>query len=310
MSDVRALLAAERQSRRISHPYLTYTKSGQLLCNVCQLNVKSETLWEGHLKSANHKKKVRAAQDASSRSLKRKLEDVEEGDEDAASKEEETTRNLKKPKSRAVSLVENGQVQDVGAVPGIMIEPADQSRNLKESSNTTAMNVIQPEGPSQTTLPQPSSVDEDEWAAFEREVAPLAQNRPETNYTNLGTSGAVITAAPVTAEELARRKDEERRKQQEIDAEAEKEEEDDRVLQDVEIMEDLAEKVRKLKERREALRMLGKDSGGGDVGDGPDAESIESRVQGIAEGGEQGKKDQDQEEDDSDDDDDVDDWYS
>ncbi|RMD44856.1 hypothetical protein DV735_g449, partial [Chaetothyriales sp. CBS 134920] len=41
-ADVRALLAAERKARRISHPLLTYTRSGQLLCNACQLNVREE----------------------------------------------------------------------------------------------------------------------------------------------------------------------------------------------------------------------------------------------------------------------------
>ncbi|RMZ81704.1 hypothetical protein DV737_g2433, partial [Chaetothyriales sp. CBS 132003] len=59
-ADVRALLAAERKARRISHPLLTYTKSGQLLCTVCQLNIKSEALWEGHLRSANHRRNATA----------------------------------------------------------------------------------------------------------------------------------------------------------------------------------------------------------------------------------------------------------
>ena len=117
MADVRALLAAERQARRISHPYLTYTKSGQLLCNVCQLNVKSEALWEGHLRSANHKKNARAAQEASSRSLKRKLDDVEEAEEDGAEMGAEAPRDLKKPKSRAVSLAQEGADGDGAMAP-------------------------------------------------------------------------------------------------------------------------------------------------------------------------------------------------
>src|ERR1700755_2065588 len=85
MTDVRALLAAERQSRRISHPHLSYAKSGILLCNVCNLNVKSEALWDGHLKSANHRKNVaaQASRQASidggtGKGVKRKLEDVDE----------------------------------------------------------------------------------------------------------------------------------------------------------------------------------------------------------------------------------------
>ncbi|RMZ90391.1 hypothetical protein DV736_g2384, partial [Chaetothyriales sp. CBS 134916] len=91
-TDVRALLAAERKARRISHPLLTYTKSGQLLCNVCQLNVRSEALWEGHLRSANHGKNAAskaAAVEGTEKSgggkkgVKRKLDDLHESEEGA-----------------------------------------------------------------------------------------------------------------------------------------------------------------------------------------------------------------------------------
>ena len=293
MTDVRALLAAERQARRISHPYLTYTKSGQLLCNICQLNVKSETLWEGHLRSANHKKNAKAAQNASSRSLKRKLDDVEE-DEDDGSFDVEMPRDVKKPKSRAVSRVEEGLTSNGKVVPALVEdEQALLEDGVAQEDDVEIIPITEPEPqpPSNNTIPPDpkAEVDEDEWAAFEREVAPLKQ----TDYSN-----ATISAAPVTAEELARRRDEARRKQQENDAEAEREEEEGRVQEEVEIMEDLEERVRKLRERREALRITSP----------PAADTGQSSVPVVvtAEDDRTGEA----EEADESDDDDADDWYS
>jgi zinc finger protein 830 len=291
MADVRALLAAERQARRISHPYLTYTKSGQLLCNVCQLNVKSETLWEGHLKSANHRKNAKAAQDASSKNLKRKLDDVEEAEDDGLQIEAE---GRKKPKSRAVSLVEK-----VASVNGPVAAPtADEDETAFGQSERQRVVVAEavapqdpePEPPSNKPVPPDPNpaVDEDEWAAFEREVAPLAQ---------ADHAAATITAAPVSAEQLEKQKEENRWKQQENEAEAEKEEEERRAEEEVEIMEDLEERVKKWKEKREALRIAGKV--GVDTGQVTAAVAVDE-VKGSKDG----------REDDESDDDDVDDWYS
>src|SRR5271167_747887 len=62
MADIRSLLRNEQASRRITHPNLSYTKSGLLNCLVCHLIIKAETLWEGHLRSPNHKKNLLKAQ--------------------------------------------------------------------------------------------------------------------------------------------------------------------------------------------------------------------------------------------------------
>ena len=296
MSDVRALLAAERQARRISHPYLTYTKSGQLLCNVCQLNVKSETLWEGHLRSANHKKNAKAAQEASSRTLKRKLDHVEEAEDDGAEAGAEAPRDLKKPKSRAVSFAEgveviNGKPEDE-AVPEV--PPLPREDVVRDVAGAVSEPVPEADLPSDAPAPSApeAMIDEDEWAAFEREVVPLAQ----ADY-----SAATITAEPVTAEELARQKEEDRRKAQENEAEAEREEEEERVQEEVEIMEDLEERVKRLKEKREALRIAR--PAGDDTGQSLTTEPVEEVADAVAEVG-------NDDEEGSDDDDDVDDWYS
>ena len=304
MSDVRALLAAERQARRISHPYLTYTKSGQLLCNVCQLNVKAETLWEGHLRSANHKKNAKAAQEASTRTLKRKVDDVEELEEDGAQVGAEAPRDLKKPKARAVSIAAGAQ--QVNGKAALAIEempPLPQKEELEKALE--AIPVLAPDPQPEVELPSNAScsssqirkdiVDEDEWAAFEREVAPLAQE----DY-----SAATITAAPVTAEELAAQKEEDRRKMMQSEIEAEKEEEEGRNQDEVEIMEDLEDRVKRLKEMREALRVV--HPAADDTGRSDAVEEEPENAETLALGKKDGKGDDSDDEEE----DDVDDWYS
>lgn len=297
MADVRALLAAERQARRISHPYLTYTKSGQLLCNVCQLNVKSEALWEGHLRSANHKKNTRAAQEASTRTLKRKLDDVDEAEENGVEVGAEASRDPKKPKSRAVSLVEGDKD---GGGPVAPVEEEERPPLPRRAGEVEDVAVVVPaavpEDEAVSNAPAASeaeaAIDEDEWAAFEREVAPLAQS----DY-----SAATISAAPVTAEELARQKEENRRKQQDNEAEADREEEEGRVQEEVEIMEDLEGRVKRLREKREALRITRPSR------DATAQPATNEKVEEAADDAE--RRGQDFEEG-TDDDDDVDDWYS
>jgi zinc finger protein 830 len=284
MADARALLAAERKARRISHPFLQYTKSGQPLCKVCQLNIKSEALWEGHLKSVNHRKNVKAAEAASARSLKRKLEDVQEEDEEV---EDLGPREMKKPKSRVPSLMEEGKAVH-GEAEEKDLQQASNERDAVPEEKTAEEPEPEPESkPGSNKPPEPvAAVDEDEWAAFEQEMGALAQ----VDY-----SEATISAAPVSAAQLAKQKDEDRQKQQENDADAEKEEEERRADEEVEIMEDLGERVRKLREKREALRVA------------PAADAAPAPDESENEVPEPDKK-EDPEEDD--DDDDVDDWYS
>ncbi|KAF7505494.1 hypothetical protein GJ744_000741 [Endocarpon pusillum] len=62
--NIRSLLRAELSTRRITHPHASYanSKSSLLSCTVCHLVIKSESLWEGHLRSANHRRNVQRLQ--------------------------------------------------------------------------------------------------------------------------------------------------------------------------------------------------------------------------------------------------------
>ncbi|KAK8078788.1 hypothetical protein PG994_002595 [Apiospora phragmitis] len=63
MSDARSLLRAHRAANRIEHPHAAYSDAGKLLCKLCHEAVKSESLWDGHLRSAAHRQKLTALQE-------------------------------------------------------------------------------------------------------------------------------------------------------------------------------------------------------------------------------------------------------
>ncbi|KAJ9607187.1 hypothetical protein H2200_008259 [Cladophialophora chaetospira] len=299
MADVRALLAAERQSRRISHPHLSYTKSGILLCSVCNLNVKSEALWAGHLKSANHRKNVaaQATRQASldsntGKGVKRKIEDVEEEQEEW---NDADTDARKKPKSRPESTVV--EAQDSAEPEPVLLaeevvsqEPEQPAAPLPTSDSARPVNG---------SLPADVTVDEDEWAAFEREVVPLATEKPKPDY-----SSATIVAAPVTADQVKAQEDEDRRRRLETEAEDEREDELGKMADEFEVMEEMEERVRKLRGKRDALRSVVKpeEHKAHALLEGEDkalAARLGSTESGVV-----------KEDDDDDDDEDEDDWYS
>jgi len=99
------------------------------------------------------------------------------------------------------------------------------------------------------------NVDEDEWAAFERDIAVVPDEKPLARP--IVSSGAVISARPVTAEELraqAQKEDTARRQQRQLEVEAEKEDATRALEDEFEEMEALEQRVKRLREQREALR--------------------------------------------------------
>lgn len=239
MSDVRALLAAERQSRRISHPNLTYSKTGALTCNICNLNIKSEQLWPGHLKSLNHRKNAQKHSEASTRPAKRKIDRVDDMEEEERNYEVDSRKKPKSMPQVEAHAAETTVEQD-------LLDPATLGFTARQTAASTSDAELQPNEPS--SVPQPKvhdAVDEDEWAAFERDVAPLAQ----LDYTS-----ATIVAAPVSAAEMVEQQKTNIVQQREDEAEAEKEDESRRMEEEFDVMEEMEDRVKHLRARREALR--------------------------------------------------------
>ncbi|CAI7570197.1 unnamed protein product [Penicillium glandicola] len=140
----------------------------------------------------------------------------------------------------------SGQVEDEVAGPE---PPLDNEQEIVEPAADL------PEAPTTQPPEDPSTlIDEDAWAAFEREVAAQSD---EPHVPAALTAEATISAAPVTAAELAAQ--EERAKASSVrtrEAEMEGEREDAARLLEEEFdeMDQLEERVRRLKQKREELR--------------------------------------------------------
>lgn len=97
-------------------------------------------------------------------------------------------------------------------------------------------------------------VDEDEWAAFQADIA-AAEAQPEPT---VGNDAGVISAPAMTAAELKEKdaEEENKRKRENLEAEAEGDKEDAarKLEEEFEQMESLEVRVRRLREKREALR--------------------------------------------------------
>lgn len=136
------------------------------------------------------------------------------------------------------------------------------------------------------------TIDENEWAAFERDVATPP---PETSAL---TAEATITAAPLSAAELAAQSREQaslqRKTLREAEIEGEKEDAARQMEEEFDEMAELEERVKRLREKREQLRVAATENM---VDNNEDADSVLD-----SEG------DDEKEDDDADDSDEADDW--
>lgn len=243
MADVRSMLKEARAARRITHPHASYTSSGQLLCNLCEVSVKSEAAWGSHLHSTQHALRTSRQQDAAAarpelltRGSKRKAADSE-------SPEPETKR------TKSARPSSGGELEH--QPPLASEEPHQpplppQTEVVNGTPHSTALPALE----------QDNDIDADELAAFERELADL-EHEERRQGQKAAYAGATISAAPKTAEEIAAEAREEQSAQRgRRDEEIEGEREDAaRALEDeFEEMEGYEARVQKLRDKREALR--------------------------------------------------------
>ncbi|KAL6238830.1 hypothetical protein BDW75DRAFT_188735 [Aspergillus navahoensis] len=172
--------------------------------------------------------------------------------------------------TNAEQLLANAQIRppsaQLFAEDGDDVEPLPQDSDaMRTDSDTTIQTqpdtttqpldnpyISEPKAPAD---PQPQSIDEDEWAAFEREVAAPTHvpHRPAAV-----AAAATISAAPITTEELAalqEREKESLRQNREAEAEGEREDAARFLEEEFDEMEQLEERVRRLKQMREQLRL-------------------------------------------------------
>jgi zinc finger protein 830 len=284
MADVRALLRNERTARRISHPHATYSTTGTLVCLVCHIQLKSESLWNGHLRSPQHAMRLQRIRDGTlgrppgAPAPDSQLQNESEQDTNNKGKLDATStkrnglggsqsRKRKADKDDEIgdSVSKRGKSDELtegfsGA--GIVedIKPFKSSNGLSSSMSQGMKLPSRPATPLRTPQveripPKVATVDEDEWAAFEADIAateaPIAED-------------AVISAPAMSAAELtAKSKEEElarRREQQEAETEGDKEDAARKLEDEFEEMEELEERIRKLKEKRDTLRLRSGDA--------------------------------------------------
>lgn len=115
MSDARSLLRAHRAANRIEHPHAAYSDAGKLLCKICRDPIKSESLWDAHIRSAGHKQRAASLQTPAASietSGKRKHDDVEAMELDAGDAGDGAEEALPKKRNRTASTAANNGDKD------------------------------------------------------------------------------------------------------------------------------------------------------------------------------------------------------
>ncbi|UKZ82995.1 hypothetical protein TrVFT333_010796 [Trichoderma virens FT-333] len=185
---------------------------------------------------------------------------------------EEDRANPKKPLVPAqgvqVQMPSRSSTPSQPAVPKLTTSlPSRQASNLATPASSSSMSInIQPQSSTASLSqqqsqqpPQPTSqdqqVDEDEWAAFEAEIAATsaAQEYDDDAVISRPAMTAEEAAAAKEAEEQATQDPESRKSKADADLEDEREEATRALEDEFEEMQELEARVQRLKEKREAL---------------------------------------------------------
>ncbi|MCJ1253470.1 hypothetical protein MMC24_001282 [Lignoscripta atroalba] len=303
MTDVRSLLRNERASRRITHPQVTYSTTGTLVCLVCHIQLKSESLWDSHLKSKQHAMRLQRIRDGTlgrppgapesingtngtvGNNKKRKADDeigdigkrvkaanvlpegFFDGDGNGVAEPEHEDEAIPEEEAVVVSLPET--IQEVERTPPE--KPSISSGLPARFFDASSKGAVSPR--------IINTVDEGEWAAFERDVATPP---PEPLTASALTAAATISAAPLTAAEIAARSREEAstqtKERREAELEGEKEDAARQLEAEFDEMEELEERVRRLREKREEIRKRRKENGIVDAAGESSAGSVPDRI--------------------------------
>jgi zinc finger protein 830 len=280
--DPRALLRAARKERRVTHPHASYTSTGNLLCNLCEVPIKSQAAWGAHLHSTGHTLRLSREQDAA---IARKAE----------------TGNGKK---RKAGSPEDGEESD-----------GEDRKRVKPSDAKAAapvQHVAAESVPAAAPVPAPTTAN-DEQAEMDALEADLAALERESR-ANAAVVSNTISAPAQSAEDIAAQAREEQsaqRGRRDVELEEEKEEAARALEDEFAEMQTLENRVKKLREKRELLRagkleqaiegakvVAGEDGGGGANGT---VDLVKTEEKSIV----NGKQD---DEDEDDDDEEFDDW--
>ena len=273
MADVRSLLRNERAQRRINHPQALYSATGTLECGVCHIPLKSDVeVWDKHLKSTQHvmrqeRLRLSTPQRSKSTNLPEGAGQVSSRDVSAGSKKRKADDgdDDSRKRTRPVVNIPGGFLDELIEANNSKLREAEQestegdSRPLQgfvQATDAAPNAAVKPSPPQSSTATPYDPIDEDEWAAFERDVATPP---PDPAAPSALTAAATISAAPMSAAELAAQSREQAslqgREKREAEVEGEKEDAARALEEEFDEMEGLEERVRRLREKREVLRL-------------------------------------------------------
>jgi len=171
MADARSLLKAKRQEARISHPFATYTSSGQLKCSVCGTAVKHATVWEGHLGSKSHRTNVARMKEEQLREEQRQRERAEVEAKGKRKADDDESMPTPEPADKKRRLEPAGFPTNFFSDPGRALSaPEHDSDSDAEMDGPPAPPPTQPSGPK-------ADVDL-EYERFQRELL-ISEQKPE-----------------------------------------------------------------------------------------------------------------------------------
>jgi len=173
MADARSLLKAKRQEARISHPFATYTPSGQLKCAVCGTAVKHATVWEGHLGSKSHRTNVARMKEEQSREEQRQRERAEAEAKGKRKADDDESMPTPEPADKKRRVEPAGFPTDFFSDPGRALSaPEHDSDSDAEMDGPPATAPV-------TTQPLAPKADVDlEYERFQRELL-ISDKKPE-----------------------------------------------------------------------------------------------------------------------------------
>ncbi|MCJ1354178.1 MAG: hypothetical protein MMC33_004165 [Icmadophila ericetorum] len=200
----------------------------------------------------------------SKNSKKRKASGDEEDEDDGRKKARQGT--LKGRPIQPTRSTRSSQSPEKQHLPPVVEEVAKEEGEDEAEQQPPPING--------TSATKDAIVDENEWAAFKREVAtpPSQLDSFSGGAPAALLAAATISAAPMTVAEIAAKSREEAslqaKERREAELEGEKEDAALRLEEEFDVMEDLEGRVRRLKEKREELRRRRRDEGGGGGVDG------------------------------------------
>lgn len=254
MADARALLRKEREARRIAHPQATYSTTGKLICLICQLQLKSESLWNSHLRSPQHLTCLQRYEEEQASAPAPALEVADANTPESGM--EDVMPNKKRKAAHTLEEEEGTRKKNKSGTGHQEFLGEVQMKDHQEATPRTPspLSTELPSRPTSVPPPPPvldanAMIDEDEWAAFEKDIAVASLPVP---------AEATISAPALSAADLEKQAAEEsyaeRKTRLEAELEGEKEDAARKLEEEFDDMKGFEERVRKLKEKRDALR--------------------------------------------------------